>query len=107
MIGVMDNVVDDAEKYGLAVEAGEMTFQQAISALVEARRGALAPLGAADLLANWRIARADYAAVPGVLPEDPDEHLAFVEQYGERSRARIADLDFSVRNNIVPARFQD
>lgn len=104
----MGNIVNDIEKYGLAVEAGEMTFQEAISALVKASQGGLAPLGAADLLANWKPDRARSAgAAPNPLPEDPAEHLTFVKQYGERSRARIADLHFAVENNIVPVRFQD
>lgn len=84
-----------------------MTLQDAVSALVAASKGGLAPLGAADLLANWRTAGSGYAEVaPDVLPEDPDEHLAFVKQYGERSRARIADLNFAMENDITPARFQ-
>jgi hypothetical protein len=61
MMCATGNVVHDIEKYGLAEETGEMTLQDAISALVEARQGGLAPLGAADLLANWKTARADYA----------------------------------------------
>ncbi|MBV6700224.1 hypothetical protein KV557_24495 [Kitasatospora aureofaciens] len=104
----MGHVVDDIEKYGRAVEDGEMTLQEAVSALVAASKGGLAPLGAADLLANWRTDRSEYAEVaPDVLPKDPDEHLAFVKQYGERSRARIADLDFAMKNGIIPARLQD
>ncbi|MFE4829916.1 hypothetical protein [Streptomyces sp. NPDC056672] len=98
--------MDDVEKYGLAVEAGTMTFKDAISALVKARQGALAPLGAADLLANWKTIRAAYEPAADVLPADPAEHLAFVKQYGERSAAYIADLQFAVENNIVPVRIE-
>lgn len=104
----MEHVVDDIEKYGRAVEDGEMTLQEAVSALVAARKGGLAPLGAADLLANWKTARSEYAEVaPDVLPEDPDELLEFVKLYSEQSRARIADLDFAMKNGITPARLQD
>ncbi|MFI6530702.1 hypothetical protein [Streptomyces uncialis] len=104
----MGNVVDDIEKYGRAIEDGEMTLQEAVSALVAASNGGLAPLGAADLLANWKTTRSEYAEVaPDVLPQDPDEHLAFVKRYGERSRARIADLDFAMKNDITPVRLQD
>ncbi|MGX8903928.1 hypothetical protein ACR820_01375 [Streptomyces netropsis] len=47
--------------------------------------------------------RSDYAEVaPDVLPEGPDEHLAYAKQYGERSQARIADLDFAMNNGITP-----
>lgn len=103
----MRNVEDDIERYGRAVDAGEMTFQEGVSALVEARQGGLAPLGAADLLAHWKTARTEYAQVaPTVLPKDPDEHLEFVKQYGERSQAMIADLNFAMRNNITPTRLQ-
>lgn len=103
----MGHVADDIEKYGRAVEDGAMTLQEAVTALVAARDGGLAPLGAADLLVNWKTARSEYAEVaPDILPEDPDEHLAFVKQYGERSRARIADLDFAMKNGIAPARLQ-
>ncbi|MFI1203545.1 hypothetical protein ACH4VR_29635 [Streptomyces sp. NPDC020883] len=103
----MGNVVDDIVKYGQAVDAGEMTFEEAVSALVEARHGGLAPLGAADLLANWKTARAEYAELGAdVRPEDPEERLTFVKQYTKRSRARITDLDFAVKNGIIPARFQ-
>lgn len=71
------------------------------------QRWGLAPLDAADLLANWKTARSEYAEMaPDVLPEDPDGHLAFVKQYNERSRARIADLDFAMKNGIAPARLQ-
>ncbi|MEU9420988.1 hypothetical protein [Streptomyces sp. NPDC048272] len=101
-------MANDIEKYGRAVEVGEMTLQEAVSALVAARKGGLAPLGAADLLVNWKTARSEYVELaPDVLPEDPDEHLAFVKQYGERSQARIADLDFALKNGITPIRLQD
>lgn len=104
----MGYAVDDIEKYGRAVEDGEMTLKEAVSVLVAAREGGLTPLGAADLLANWRTACSEYAAPRSdVLPEDPDEHLAFVKQYGERSRAMISDLDFAMKNGITPARLQD
>uniref|UniRef100_A0AAU2UZ40 Uncharacterized protein n=1 Tax=Streptomyces sp. NBC_00003 TaxID=2903608 RepID=A0AAU2UZ40_9ACTN len=104
----MKDVEDDVEKYGRAVDAGEMTFQEAVSALVEARQGGLAPLGAADLLGNWKTVRADYAkAESRVLPEDPAELLVFVKQYGKGDSARFDDLDFAVKNGIIPARFQD
>ncbi|MER6684555.1 hypothetical protein [Streptomyces olivaceoviridis] len=104
----MGHAVNDIETYGRAVEDGAMTLQEAVTALVTASEGGLAPLGAADLLANWKTARSEYAEVaPDVLPEDADEHLAFVKQYDERSRARIADLDFATKSGIVPARLQD
>ena len=104
----MGYVVDDIERYGRAVEDGEMTLQDAVSALVAASKGGLAPLGAADLLANWKTAQSEYdEAASDVLPEDPDEYLAFVKRYGERSRARIADLNFAMKNGITPARLQD
>ncbi|MEU8550938.1 hypothetical protein AB0C81_28830 [Streptomyces roseoverticillatus] len=108
MMGARQNLVDDIETYGRAVDAGDMTLQAAISALVEARQGVLAPLGAADLLANWKTAHIEYEeeVASEVLPDDPDEYLAFVKQYGDRSRSRIADLHFAVENNIIPTRFQ-
>ncbi|MFJ4703022.1 hypothetical protein ACIP5N_33210 [Streptomyces sp. NPDC088768] len=103
----MGYTASDIETYGRAVDAGEVTLEEAVSALVAASEGDLAPLGAADLVANWSTAL-EYAEVgPDVLPEDPDQHLAFVTEYGERSRARIADLDFAMRNGIIPARLQD
>lgn len=104
----MGHVADDIEKYGRAVEDGEMTLQEAVTALVVARDGGLGPLGAADLLANWKTARSEYAEVASLMfyPKTLDEHLAFVKQYGERSRARIADLDFAMKNGIAPARLQ-
>lgn len=102
----MRDVEEDVETYGRAVDADEITFQEAVSALVEARQGGLAPLGAADLLANWKTARADYArAERRILPEDPAELRAFVRQYGKGDGARFADLDFAVQHGIVPARF--
>ncbi|MFK0142456.1 hypothetical protein [Streptomyces murinus] len=104
----MGHAVGDIEKYGRAVDDGEMTLQEAVTALVAVSDGGLAPLGAADLLVNWKAAHSEYAKVaPDVLPESPEEHLAFVKQYGERSRARTADLDFAMKNGIAPARFQD
>ncbi|MFE6165856.1 hypothetical protein ACFQ7F_43965 [Streptomyces sp. NPDC056486] len=42
-----------------------------------------------------------------VLPEDPTEHLAFVKEHGEQSRARIIDLDFAVKHGIIPTWSQD
>ncbi|MFF8786949.1 hypothetical protein [Streptomyces sp. NPDC015125] len=101
----MGTTMYEVEKYGNAVDAGELTFEEAVSLLVEARCG-LARLGAADLLANWRTARDDKTELV-VPPEEPAEHLALVRQYGNRSRARIADLDFAVKSGIVPARIQD
>jgi hypothetical protein len=65
----MGHVVDDIEKYGRAVEVGEMSSQEAVSALVAARGGGLTPLGATDLLANWKTARSEYTKVH----EDFDE----------------------------------
>jgi hypothetical protein len=103
----MRDVEDDVEKFGRAVDAGELTFQAAVSALIEARQDGLAPLGAADLLANWKTVRADYAkSERRVLPEDPAELRVFVAQYGKGDGARFADLDFAVKNGIVPARFE-
>ncbi|GGV54912.1 hypothetical protein [Streptomyces spectabilis] len=102
------DVEDDAETYGRAVDAGEMTFEEAVSALVEAQQGGLTPYGAADLLANWKTVRADYArAERFVLPENPAELAKFVKQYGKGDRARFADLDFAMENGIVPTRFRD
>ncbi|MEU9535848.1 hypothetical protein AB0D00_26515 [Streptomyces sp. NPDC048213] len=104
----MGYTASDIEMYGRAVDAGEVTLEEAVSALVAASEGGLAPLGAADLVTNWRTVRREYTEVASdVLPEDPDQHLAFVKEYGERSRARIADLDFAMRNGIIPARLQD
>ncbi|MEU5085100.1 MULTISPECIES: hypothetical protein [Streptomyces] len=104
----MGYTVSDIEKYGRAVDAGEVTLEEAVSSLVAASEGGLAPLGAADLVANWRTARLEYAEVaPDVLPDDPDHQLAFVKEYRERALARIADLDFAMRNGIIPARLQD
>ncbi|MET8816691.1 hypothetical protein ABZW47_32445 [Streptomyces sp. NPDC004549] len=65
-------------------------------------------MGAADLLANWKTVRSPEMAAD-VLPDTlgPDELWAFTKQYGERSRARIADVEFAMKNGIVPVRLQD
>ncbi|MFG3429442.1 hypothetical protein [Streptomyces californicus] len=107
-------LVDDIEKYGRPGR-GEITLLEAVTALVAARDGNLAPLGAADLLANWKTARAELAAAaeyakeaaPDVPPEDPWENLTFAKECAARSRAKIADLDFAMQNSIAPARFED
>ncbi|WP_406403302.1 hypothetical protein [Streptomyces uncialis] len=83
-----------------------MTFEKGVAALVEARQGGLGPLGAADLLSNWKAAPADYAEPNAVLSGDPAELLAFVQGYCACHHGRMNDLEFAVRNNIIPTRFQ-
>lgn len=101
----MGYIIENIEKYGRAVESNEMPLQEAVTALVAASNGGLAPLGAADLLVNWRTARSEYAeAICGVPPVGPGEHLAFAKKADEQSRAEIADLDFAMKNGIIPAR---
>ncbi|WP_344468568.1 hypothetical protein, partial [Kitasatospora kazusensis] len=50
-------LVDAIEAYGRAVAAGETDREQAAAAIVEAGRGAIAPLSAEELITNWRTAR--------------------------------------------------
>lgn len=53
-------LTDDIEFYGRAVEAGEMTREDAVRLLVEASAGGLAEQGASSLIATWGTARARY-----------------------------------------------
>lgn len=50
-------LIDTIEAYGRAVFADEMDRDQAVAAIVEASRGAIAPPGAEELITNWRTAR--------------------------------------------------
>lgn len=51
-------LIDDIEFYGRAVDAGDMTRDDAVRSLAEASNGGLTPVGAATSLDNWQTARA-------------------------------------------------
>lgn len=53
-------LIDDIEFYGRAVDAGDMTRDNAVSLLAEASNGGLTPVGAATSLDNWQTARSQY-----------------------------------------------
>ncbi|MFJ7269414.1 hypothetical protein ACIQV3_22680 [Streptomyces sp. NPDC099050] len=53
-------LTDDIEFYGRAVEAGEMTRDDAVRLLVEASAGGLTESGASHLIVTWETARASY-----------------------------------------------
>ncbi|GAA3267810.1 hypothetical protein [Streptomyces lavendulae] len=54
-------LIDEIEFYGRAIEAREMTREQAVQLLVEASAGGLTELGARTSIDGWRTVRADYA----------------------------------------------
>ena len=46
-------LVDSIEFYGHAVAAGDMTHEDAVTALVMASKGGITERGAASLIADW------------------------------------------------------
>lgn len=52
--------IDDIEFYGRAVNAGEMTRDEAVTKLVAASHGGLTRLSAEDLITNWQNTRRRY-----------------------------------------------
>lgn len=53
-------LADDIEFYGRAADTGDMTRDEAVTALAEHHPGGLTALGAADCIANWQTARGAY-----------------------------------------------
>ncbi|MGW9238141.1 hypothetical protein ACWGRL_05295 [[Kitasatospora] papulosa] len=53
-------LADDIEFYGRAADAGDMTRDEAITALAEQHAGGLTTAGAADCIANWQTVRGEY-----------------------------------------------
>lgn len=55
-------LIHEIERLGRAVDAGEMTRDTAVQALVEAGGGGLTLVGAGGILDNWQNQRAAYQA---------------------------------------------
>jgi hypothetical protein len=53
-------LIDDIEFYGRAVDAGDMTRDDAVRLLTEASNGGLTLVGAATSLDDWQTARAQF-----------------------------------------------
>jgi hypothetical protein len=69
----VSTIIEDIERFGKAVEAGEASLSDAAWALIDAREGGLTHRGATDLLRDWKAGVAAYSRLSGMQPK-PRSH---------------------------------